>query len=790
MKADEALTLPLLLDLLSVKDSGIDKIPMSSEARRDRIIETITRISLKGSAIRPLVMSFEDLHWIDKSSEDVIKTLLANVSGARNFLILTYRPEFVHTWGGKSYHSQVTLNRFSNLESLSMVTHLLSTGDIDSDLEELILEKTEGVPFFIEEFVRSLTDLKIMARKDNRYYLVKNIKAVTIPSTIQDVIMARVDTLPEAAKELLQTGSAVEREFSYEIIKRLMDLPEQELLSHLSLLKDSELLYERGIYPQSTFIFKHALTLEVVYESLLKMRRREIHGRVAQAIEEIYSDRLEEHYEVLAYHYGRSEKVPESFKYQMLAGEKSIRQNAFHAGSEFFQTAFEVIEKHGLELDPETKVRLHRGMARIHVNIGSVVKGSEELRKAIKLCRQHQMIGPELKCLRQLAMLVAFLPVRPEAEQILKEGLARAREVGDKVLESTILSQMGQFFTLYGEPYTGKQMALEAEQVGVESGNPIAIMVARVQQAGAERLLGRPGKHIELTEGWVEEWRNSASLANLTMLIFGRGIALAEIGRIEDAMALLTEGIDISEKFGGPLRLSSFYNCLGYCYSEIHHHKTAWKLNLQGEATARELMGKYLLSRRVYAEQLAQDNVNMMENLFDQGKTDEAWKLIQSFGEESNSEYYDMMRYRWESRMNYLSARILLRRNDTGRAEKLIRDNLETAKVLHSKKREGVFLRLLGGLQIQKGDYDAGTMSLNKAVSILQEVGNPRQLWQGYASLASALGEMGKTGEAREQWGAAAKVINKLANGLSDHDLRNGFLDSDQIRKILSKAEN
>ena len=122
------------------------------------------------------------------------------------------------------YHNQVNLNRLSNRESLAMVTDLLDTEDIDSDLEDLILEKTEGVPFFIEEFIRSLKDLKIIEKKDNKYHLAKDIQEVTIPSTIQDVIMARVDSLPEGAKEVLQTGSAIEREFTYELIKRVTEL--------------------------------------------------------------------------------------------------------------------------------------------------------------------------------------------------------------------------------------------------------------------------------------------------------------------------------------------------------------------------------------------------------------------------------------------------------------------------------------------------------------------------------------------------------------------------------------
>jgi predicted ATPase len=193
------------------------------------------------------------------------------------FLIFTYRPEYVHTWGAKSYHSQITLNRLSNRESLAMATHLLGTEEIDRQLEELILEKTEGVPFYIEEFIKSLKDLNAIEKKNGTYHLAKDVQAVSIPSTIQDVIMARVDKLPEEAKNLLQTGSVIEREFSYKLIKTVSGLSEKELLPQLSVLKDSELLFERGIYPDIQYIFKHALTRDVVYDSILMRRREELH---------------------------------------------------------------------------------------------------------------------------------------------------------------------------------------------------------------------------------------------------------------------------------------------------------------------------------------------------------------------------------------------------------------------------------------------------------------------------------------------------------------------------------
>ena len=147
LDTDKAVILPYLLELLSVTDSGIDKIPISPEARKDRIIEAVRRMALRGSETRPLIMAFEDLHWIDKSSEEFMKDLLENISGARIFLIFTYRPEFAPTWSGKSYHNQVTLNRLSNRESLAMVAYLFRTEDIDNSLEELVWRRRKESHF-------------------------------------------------------------------------------------------------------------------------------------------------------------------------------------------------------------------------------------------------------------------------------------------------------------------------------------------------------------------------------------------------------------------------------------------------------------------------------------------------------------------------------------------------------------------------------------------------------------------------------------------------------------------
>ncbi len=328
---DRGSSLPYFLELLSVKDSGIEQISLSPEGKKDRLQEAFRRIILKGSQVRPLVIAIEDLQRMDKSSEEALKYISESIPGSRILSIFTYRPEFIPSWGGKSFHSQLTLQRLSNRETLDMAAHLLGTKEIERSLEELLLEKTEGIPFFLEEFIHSLKDLKIIERRGLAFGLSKSIlEKMAVPTTIQEVILARVDPLPARAKEVLQAGSVIEREFDFRLIKQATGFPEPELLSNLSLLKDAELLYERGIYPQSSYIFKHALPREVVYDSILSDRKKRLHEEIGRALETLYRDRLGEYYGVLSEHFiksGRYEKGGEYAKWAAKKAEKTVSLN-------------------------------------------------------------------------------------------------------------------------------------------------------------------------------------------------------------------------------------------------------------------------------------------------------------------------------------------------------------------------------------------------------------------------------------------------------------------------------
>jgi len=565
---DESLTLSYLLEVFSVKESGIDKIPLSPEARKDLIMEAFKLISLKGSEIRPLITAYEDLHWADKSSEEVLKYVLENIPGARVLMIFTYRPEFVHTWGGKSYHSQVNLNRLSNRESLTMVTNLLNTEDIDSDLEDLILEKTEGVPFFIEEFIKSLKDLRIIERKDKKYYLAKNIQDVTIPSTIQDVIMARVDSLPEAAKEVLQTGSVIEREFTYELIKRVTGLPEQELLSHLSVLKDSELLYERGIYPKSTYIFKHALTREVVYDSILTRKKKNLHEEIGNAIEEVHAERIEEQYELLAHHYGLAEDWEKAVHFGRLAAEKAHKLTQFQQAVTLYEQTTEWL----LKL-PENKIRQERLVdIRLEICQSNIELGQFE--KAVEVGLQAETTAKVLSDRARLGMTYLGLSIgylyrgnfkktehyALQANQYLEgTGEERALAVAEALLG---VCYIGQGLWRKSEPHISKAVRayerLDKKTEYVVGWN--VYTVACAQLGYNLGVIGRIAEAKELFEkGYTPEQEQVSNLTTKMAYCSWQGLFISLIG--EDhfgAAARIDQLVELAERSDSPFMILVF----------------------------------------------------------------------------------------------------------------------------------------------------------------------------------------------------------------------------------------
>jgi tetratricopeptide (TPR) repeat protein len=706
---------------------------------------------------------------MDKISEELFTYFSRSFVKSPILMIANYRPEGAPTWAQGAHYQRLGLETLSSNSSIRLMRNILGGVALNPDLEKKLIERASGNPFFVEETIRELLDRGELVKKGDAFTSVQPIDKLEIPRTIQGVLAARMDRLSGDLKKTIQVASVIGRDFAFRLLKNTMALGD-ELRAHLTNLVGLEILYEKVLYPELEYIFKHALTQEVAYESLLKQRRTELHGRIARAIEEIYAHQLEVHYELLAYHYQRSGNEKKAIDYLILAGEKSNQHSAAQTACDFFEKALMVAETNHIALDSEAQIRIHTGLTNAYMEIGAVGKSKEAFKKAIDLSRQHGFIDYEKKNLFGYGFLMQMWPVKTEAERVLKESIARAREMGDKALESAILSTMGSHMILYGQPRKAYQILVEAESMAAEAGDPKVIAWARGTRSATERWIGRPKKTIELTEGVVEISREMFNMTAMSYAVFMRGIALAETGRIEEGIAILKNGIDVCEKFGVSVRLACLYNCLGYCYGEIHNIERAWALNQKGEEIARRLLIKYPMARHQNAEMLAQSHINLMENYFDQGNLDEAWNRIQSFRVEAKNEDFNWFRHQWESRMNYLAAQILLFRNDTAQADSIIQENLKLAKDKLMKKRQGSFLRLAGELLLKQNEFENALKYLRKSIHILEEVGNPRQLWQAYASLASAFHNAGRSSEARENWGLAADLINNTADRLSDNN--------------------
>jgi class 3 adenylate cyclase/tetratricopeptide (TPR) repeat protein len=735
-KATEGLTqmIPFYRSLLSLNVDDPKFNALEPEGRKFGTFEAVKDLLFSLNKQKPVVVFLDDVHWIDNISEALFSYFARCIIDQRSLMFSAYRPEGSPPWAQGAHYQRLGIETLSSGSSVKLIRNMLHVPTLEPELEKKIVEKTEGNPFFVEEIVRELLDRGDLVKSGDQYICKLSVDQCEIPNTVHGVLAARMDRLSEDLKRTMQVASVIGRDFAFRLLKSIMELGE-ELRAQMTNLVGLEVLYEKALYPELEYIFKHALTQEVAYESLLKQRRQEIHGRIAQAIEELYADRLEDHYESLAHHYELSGNAEKAVTYLILAGEKSNQIGAVQAACEFLEKAQKISEKANLSLSAERDVRLNFEMASAQIAIGAWGVGVKGLRRALDLSRRHGMGDYERKSLEQLGLTMVWWPQQDKAVKAMEESIVRARELGDKGLESYLLSIKAARAALHNQRKQLSPMILEAERAALASEEPGSIHVVHFWKGVCERWLGSPRKAVELSEGMLEMILQMFNISSFSGTSFQRGIALAEMGRIEDAIAILRKGIDICEKLGAYIFLGPLYNTLGYCYGEIHQIDQAWKYNSKSEEIARRLFVKYPMSRLQSAHVLGEAETNLVENLLDQGNLETAWKRIKNFEQEAESEDFFHNRYQWESRLNYLAAQIIIDRNDLDQAETLIQQNLEKVHKALMKKREGSLLRLLGEIQIRRDDSNSAITTLNEAMRLLKEVENPRQLWQAHASL-------------------------------------------------------
>jgi class 3 adenylate cyclase/tetratricopeptide (TPR) repeat protein len=326
LKPAEAL--PLIAPLLNLPLSAkYPPQPLSPEQQRRRLLATLVEWALGAARVQPTVIAIEDLHWVDPSTLELLQLLVEQGATARLLLLYTARPEFRAQWPSRAHHTQITLNRLTSRNVRTMVEEVAAKKALSEETIATVIERTSGVPLFIEELTRAVLEsgnAKLTERE--------------IPVTLHDSLMARVDRLGPA-KEVLQLGAVIGNEFSYELLHAVHPIVEEDLQHALRSLADAELLYVRGIAPEATYLFKHALIRDAAYEALLKSRRKDLHRLVAGVIDEKFSALKEAHPEVLARHWTEAGETEPAIAEWSRAGEAARARNAFSEALESYQQA-------------------------------------------------------------------------------------------------------------------------------------------------------------------------------------------------------------------------------------------------------------------------------------------------------------------------------------------------------------------------------------------------------------------------------------------------------------------
>ena len=381
---------PSLHEVLSLKVEDERYLQLGPQQRRERTFEAIRDLLIRESQRRPLVLAFEDVHWIDKTSQEFLDYLIGFLPTARILLILLYRPEYTHTWGSKSYYGKIGLDQLPAQRSAELVQAIFEGGDVAPEIAALVLGRAGGNPLFVEELTHSLVENGSIQRKDDRFVLAQKPSEIEVPDTIQGIIAARMDRIEDNLKRIMQVASVIGREFAYRILQSIAGTSE-DLKASLLNLQGLEFIYEKQLFPELEYIFKHALTQEVAYHSLLLKRRKEIHERIGQTIEQLYSERLEEYYELLAYHYMRSDNKQKAVEYVDLANQKTAGVYALEDAKGYFDLAMNLLDN--LE---DTKENLERRVSLI-LNQALVYHMLFQLPEYYELLKRYEPVVNNLK---------------------------------------------------------------------------------------------------------------------------------------------------------------------------------------------------------------------------------------------------------------------------------------------------------------------------------------------------------------------------------------------------------
>ncbi len=713
--------LPAVLALLDIPTEDPQWTNLDPPQRRQRTLDAVKRLLLRESQVQPLLVVFEDLHWIDAETQALLDGLVDSLPAARLLLLVNYRPEYSHGWGSKTYYTQLRLDALPAETASELLEALLGRDPSVDPLKPLLTARTGGNPLFLEECVRSLVETGALDGERGAYRLTHSVDPIQVPATVQAILAARIDRLPPEEKRLLQSAAVIGHEVPFALLQATAEENEEQLQRGLAHLQSAEFLYETSLFPDLEFTFKHALTLEVAYQSLLRERRRALHERVLHALEQQWAGREQEKTELLAHHAMRGEVWDRAARYLFQAGERAFAQARYQAGASYYQAAVEALDRLGDAADLTLK-----------------------LDACLELWSARSVSGQ-------------YDGVRELGEKA--EALARALDDGPRLAQVQL--RQAQAVALNGVIPGTIESALEKAREAFERADPGDLRTrsyARFIVGHASRDLGRITEAVrEFTAGLslfeqVDRYGKEPGFVFpiYVSLSAWRAEAYATLGDFQQAFVSAEEALRVATDIRHPTSLAVANRYLGYVHSLRGQMETAVPFLERALAIAREHdlfhATIFTSSHLAYALVLLGERERGLECL--------AQALQRSSGVITPRWYH----YGTVTASTYLAAGC----PEEARTE--IRLGLAAATERNAWGHRGPWLRLEAEVLAQ-GDPAGARVRLEEALALAVELGMRPEVAHCHLGLGSLYRHMGKRQQAQEHLTTATTMFAQLDMG-------------------------
>jgi adenylate cyclase len=551
-------TLPYLYSLLGIGDTADSLAPMDPQVRRRRTLDALKRVFLRETINQPLMLIFEDLHWIDSETQALLNLLVDAIANARILLLVNYRPEYRHQWGSRTHYTQLRLDPLGPESAEEMLATLLGDAQDLAPVKRLTIDRTQGTPFFMEEMVQALFEERVLQR-NGTVKLVHPISAIKVPPTVQGVLASRIDRLPAPEKELLQTLAVLGREFALKLVQRVTLKSNDELEGLFAQLQLGEFINEQPAVGDVEYSFKHALTQEVASNSLLSERRRTLHTRAARAIEELYSEQLNDHYRDLAHHYFISDNAAKAVSYARLAAEQAVMRGSYPEAGSLIDAALKLVDRlpNGNE-----RLRAELALRSVESMVAMILYGGpshEREHVIMRMCQLAERTGKVDQLIRGLGNLCSVYFLRGESTRGLEPArrcLELSQGTADLGLRADAMFMAGALVFTSGN----LRAALSHQEAGAvhsrEIGSSIAlsgflrVSAIAIVRAQILHLLGRVSEAPTIAEEGLRQAREIKHFPTLVLTLALQAILYHMRREPLIACRHAEEAVSVSEEFG------------------------------------------------------------------------------------------------------------------------------------------------------------------------------------------------------------------------------------------------